>query len=53
MLVNRAVLIEIAIPAIGFNIAVVLELIVEADPIKIPVISKNTSCLFQDISFFL
>ena len=38
MLVNRAVLLEITIPATGFNIAGVLELNVETDPIKMSVV---------------
>ena len=37
ILVKKAVLLEKTIPALGFNIAYVLELIVEADPIKISV----------------
>ena len=39
--VNRAVELDITIPALGYNIDKVLELIVEADPIKISVIIYN------------
>ena len=52
ILVHRAVVIEIIIPALRFNIADVLELIVEADPIKNPVITSNTFFLFKLLYFF-
>ena len=52
ILVNSTVLLEIIIPALGFNTANVLELIVEADPIKIYVIINNIFFLFKLLYFF-
>ena len=51
--VNIAVELDIIIPALGFNIANVLELIVEADPNKISVIINKTFFLFKDLYFFI
>ena len=51
--VNRAVLDDLIKPALGFNIATVLELIVEADTIQISVIINNIFFLFELLSFFL
>ena len=42
ILINSAVLLEILIPALRFITANVLELIAEADPIKISVLINNT-----------
>ena len=50
-LVNRAVLLEIIIPALMCINANVLELIVEADPIKNSVIISNTLFLFKLLYF--
>ena len=50
--VNRSVLDDIIMPAIGINIANVFEIIVEADPKKISVIIINIFFLFKDFYFF-
>ena len=44
--VNRAVELDFIIAAVGFNIAIVLELVFEADPIKISVINNNIFFFF-------
>ena len=53
ILVNKAALDDITIPALGFNIANVVDLTVEADPARISVIPKNTFFLFKLLYFFL
>ena len=45
--VKRAVELVIIISALGFNVANVLKLIVEADPIKISVINIRSFFLFN------
>ena len=45
--INRAVLLELIIPAKGFNIANVLKLIFEADPIKTSVLFNSTFFLYK------
>ena len=52
ILVNRAVLLGIIIPAPGLIKSIVEELIVGADPINISVIINNTFFLFNDLYFF-
>ena len=52
MEVNKAMLDDITTPTLGFNIAKVLELIVEADPNKNSVINNNTSFIFRFLYFF-
>ena len=47
ILVNRVVLLEIILPELGLIKPTVEELIVEADPIKISVIIKNTFFLVK------
>ena len=51
--VNRAVLLEIIKPALGFSTAKVVELIVEANPNKVSMRNNNTFCLFKPLYFFL
>ena len=53
ILVNRAVLLEIIIPAPGLIKPIVEELIIEAEPFKISVIINNTFFLFKFLYFFL
>ena len=52
ILVNRAVLLEIILPAPGLIKPIIEELLVEADPIKISVTINNTFFLFNDLYFF-
>ena len=47
ILVNKAVLLEIILPAPGLIRPIVEELTVEADPIKISVIISNTFFLYK------
>ena len=49
--VNRAVELDIITPALGFEIANVLEPIVEADPIKTSVVINNNVFLFNTLFF--
>ena len=53
ILVNRAVLLEITMPALGFIFASVLELIVDANPIKFLLIINKIFFLFKLLYFFL
>ena len=53
ILVNRAVLLEIIMPAPGLIEPNVEELIVEADPFYISVVINNIFLLFKLLDFFL
>ena len=46
-------LLDIKTPTLGFNIANVLELIVEADPKKVSVIVNDTFFLFKLFNFLI